>query len=101
MAFCRIQKIFIRDIRAKFGIPNSCQPPDTGQNSGSDISDFQISGQSFINENYHNFRNSHNIDINSDQQLHFTRATRQLKKNDFDVISVNYDAFFFRFITNL
>ena len=36
------------DIRAKFGIPNLPQSPDIVQNSDVGISNFQISGQSFI-----------------------------------------------------
>ena len=34
----------MRDIRAKFGIPNSPESPDIGQNSDGGISDFRISG---------------------------------------------------------
>ena len=40
-----------RDICAEFGIPNSPQSPDIGQNSDGGISDFWISGQFFIKEN--------------------------------------------------
>ena len=54
MAFCSIQLDFLRDIRAKFGIPNLLQSPDIGQNSDRGISNFKISGQSLIKENYHN-----------------------------------------------
>ena len=36
---------FIREIRAKFGIPNFPQSPDTGQNSDGSISDFRFSAQ--------------------------------------------------------
>ena len=63
MAFCsiQIQKHFTRNIR--FGIPNSAQPPDIGQNSDGGISDFRISGQSLIKENYHNSRTSDDIDM--------------------------------------
>ena len=53
----------IRDVRAKFGIPNSPQSPDIGQNSDGAISDFRISGQSFINGNCHNSRTSDDIDM--------------------------------------
>ena len=38
----------IRDIRDKFQIPNLTQSLDIGQNSDRDISDFWISGQSFL-----------------------------------------------------
>ena len=44
-----IQQHFIKDIRAKFGIPNLPQSPDIKQNSDKGISDFRISGQSLIN----------------------------------------------------
>ena len=40
-----IKKIFIRDIHAKFGIPNSHQSPNIGQNSDRGISGFWISDQ--------------------------------------------------------
>ena len=63
LAFCSIQQHFIRDIRAKFGIHNSSQSPDIGQNSDEGISDFQISGQSLIKENCYNSRTSGGIDM--------------------------------------
>ena len=50
-AFCSIQQHFMRDILARFGIPNLPQSPDTGQNLDEGISDFRISGQSLIKEN--------------------------------------------------
>ena len=46
--FCSIQEHFIRDIRTKFGIPNSPKSPDIRQNSDRCISIFWISGQSLI-----------------------------------------------------
>ena len=52
----------MRDIYAKVGIPNSPQSPDIGQNSDVDVSDFWISGQSFIKQNCHNSRTSGDID---------------------------------------
>ena len=36
---------------ANFGIPDSPQCPDIGQNSDGGISNFRISGQSLIKEN--------------------------------------------------
>ena len=51
----------IRDIRAKFCIPNLLQSPDIGQNGV--ISDFRISSQSLIKENCHNSRTSDDIDM--------------------------------------
>ena len=53
LEFCNIQQHFIRDIRPKFGIPNSPQSADIGQNSDGGISNFRISGQSLIKENRH------------------------------------------------
>ena len=41
---CSIRKHFVRDVRAKRGIPNSPQSPDIWQNSNWAISDFRISG---------------------------------------------------------
>ena len=45
-----------------FGISNLPQSPDIRQNSEGGISDFPISGQSFIKENYNNSRTSTDID---------------------------------------
>ena len=45
-------------IYAEFGIPNSLQYSDIWQNSDGGISDFQISDQSLIKENYKNSRTS-------------------------------------------
>ena len=52
-----------KDSCAKFGIPNSPQSPDTGQNLDGVIPDLRISGQSLIKENCHNSRTSDDIDI--------------------------------------
>ena len=46
LAFSSIQKHFIREIHAKFGITNLSKSPDIVQNSDRGISDSQISGQS-------------------------------------------------------
>ena len=54
---------FIRDVRAKFGIPNSPQSPDIRQNSDGGISEFRISRQSLIKGNCHNSRASDDIDM--------------------------------------
>ena len=50
-------------VGAKFGISNSPQPPDIGQNSDGGISDFRNSGQSLIKENCHNSKTSDDIDM--------------------------------------
>ena len=63
LAFCSIQLHFIRNVRAKFAIPNSSYSPDIGQNSDWGISDFRISGQSLIKKNWHNSRASYDIDM--------------------------------------
>ena len=52
-----------RDIRAKFGIPNSPQSSDIGQNSDGGVFDFPISGQSLIKENCYNSTTSNEIDM--------------------------------------
>ena len=63
LEFGSIQQYFIEDIRAKFGIHNLSQSPDTGQNSDGGISDFRISAQSLIKENCYNSKTSDDIDI--------------------------------------
>ena len=55
--------VFIKDIRAEFGIPNLPQSPDIELNSDGSICDFPISGQFFIYENCHNSRTSHDIEV--------------------------------------
>ena len=42
LAFCSIQEHFVKDIRAKFGIPNFPQSPDIEQNSVLPISRFLV-----------------------------------------------------------
>ena len=63
LVFCSTQQHFIRNICAKFATTNPSQSLDLGQYSDGDIFDFWIFGQSFINENCHNSRTSHDIDI--------------------------------------
>ena len=53
----------IRNISAKFGIDNSPQFLDVGQNADVSISDFRVFGQFPIKENCHNFRTSDDFDI--------------------------------------
>ena len=79
LVFCSIQKQFIRNIGAKFGIPNLRLSLDIGQNSDGRISHFQIYGQSFINENYQNSRISHDIDTS--HNLEFGPVTKIDKRN--------------------
>ena len=63
LVFCSIQKLFIRDIHAKFSTLNSPQSPDNGQILDEGISNFRISDQSLINENCRNSRTSNDIDV--------------------------------------
>ena len=58
IAFCSIQWHFLRYIRAKLSIPTSPYSPDVGEKTEERISDFRISGQSLVKENYHNSRAS-------------------------------------------
>ena len=92
LEFCSIQQHFIRDIRAKFGIHNSPQSPDIGQNSYRGISDFRISCQSFIKENCHNSRTSDDIDMKLGPVTKLDKRNKTTsKKIDVDVMSENCD----------
>ena len=42
LAFCKVNWIFIRDIRDKFGIPNLTQSPAIGKNSEGSVPIFGI-----------------------------------------------------------
>ena len=66
----------MRDIHAKFGIPNSPQSSDIGQNSGRGISHFLIFGQSLINKNCHNSRTSNDIDMKLGQVTKLDKRNR-------------------------
>ena len=81
----------MKDIRAKFIIPISPQSPDVAQNWDVGICDFQISGQSFINENCHNFRTSHNIDIKLGPVTKLDKDATTSKNIDDKVMSANRD----------
>ena len=92
LVFCSIQQNFIREIRAKFGIPNLPQSPDIGQNLDGGISDFQISGQSLIKENCHNSRTSDDIDMKLGPVTKLDKRNKiTSKKFDDDVMSANSD----------
>ena len=72
---------FIRDIRAKFGIPNLSQSQDTGENSDWGIYDFQISGQCLISKNFRN--SSDDIDMKlGPVTKHYKKNTARSKKFD-------------------
>ena len=69
---------------------------DNGQNSDGVISDFQISGQSFINENCRNSRTSYYIDIKLGLVTKLDkRNTATSKTIDDDVWSTNCDVIAF------
>ena len=83
---------FIRNIRAKFGILNSSQSPDIGQNLDGCISNFRISGQSLTKETCHNSGTSDNIDMKLGPvtKLDKRKKTTSKKIGD-DIMSENYD----------
>ena len=72
---------FIRNIYAKFSIPNSLQSPNIGQNSDVGISDFRISGQSLIKENYHNSRTSDDTDMKLGAVTKIDKRNKTTSKN--------------------
>ena len=92
LEFRSIQFHFIRNILVKFGIFNSPQSPDIGQNADGGISDFRISGQSLIKENFHNSRTTDDINMKLVPVTKLGKRNKTLpKKFDDDFISENYD----------
>ena len=90
LAFCSNQQPFVRDIPAKFGIPNLSQSPDIGQSWDGGISDFGISGQSLIKKDCHNYRINHDIDMKlGPATKRDKRRIATLKKFGDNVIWVN------------
>ena len=78
------------------------QSPDIGQNSDGCISNFQISGQTFIEENCDNSRTNNDIDVKLGPVTKLEKKTRQYQKSDDGVISEFVTSLsFFGFITNL
>ena len=71
----------MRNIRDKFGILNFLESPDIGQNFNGGVSDFQISGQPFIEENCHNSRTSNDFDVKLGPVTKLEKKTRQYKKS--------------------
>ena len=69
----------MKDILDKFGLPTSPQSPDIGQKSDGRISDFQISGQPFIEENCHS-RTSNDIDVKLGPVTKLDKKARQYQK---------------------
>ena len=71
-------------------------PLDIKQNPDEGISDFRISGQSFINENCRNSRTSHDKDMKLGPVTKLgQRKTTTSKNLDDDVMSENYDVIMF------
>ena len=92
LEFRSIQLHCIRNILVKFGIFNSPQSPDIGQNPDGGISDFRISGQSLIKENFHNSRTTDDINMKLVPVTKLGKRNKTLpKKFDDDFISENYD----------
>ena len=55
LTFCRIKELFVRNIFAKFDIPNLPKFTDISRNPERDISNFCISGQSLLSKNCPNY----------------------------------------------
>ena len=77
--------------------------PDIGQNSDGGISDFQISGQPFIEENCHNSRTSNDIDVKLGPVTKLEKKNTAIsKKSDDSVLSEFMTSLsLFGFIANL
>ena len=81
------------NIHAKFGIPNSPQSPDIGQNSDEGVSDFRISVESFINKNT---RTSYDIHIKLGPVTKLDKGNTEMSKTfDDDAMSANCDVIVF------
>ena len=104
LAFYSMQWLFFEETPAKFGIPNSSQSPDIGQNSDVSISNLRISGQSLINENCHNSGNNSNIQmklrpITKLDKRNTTTLKKKLSMTTYQQIVTFLS--FFQFMTNL
>ena len=102
LSFCSIQQHFIRDVHGKFGIPNSRQSPDIGQNSDGGISDFPFSGQSLIKGNCRNSRTSVDIDkkLGPVTKRHKRNKTRSKKLTMTSFRKIVTPLIFFQFTAN-
>ena len=68
------------------------QSPDIGQNLYGGISDFWISGQSFMKENCHNARTRDGIDLKLGPVAELDKRNKILSKKNVDnVMSENYN----------
>ena len=72
---------FIRNIHAKFCIPNLIQSPDIAQNLDRGISNFRISCQASINENCHDSITSNVIDMKLDKRTKIGRRNTSRSNN--------------------
>ena len=79
LAFCSIYQNFIRDIHAKFGIPDLHQSPSIGQDGG--ISNFRIYGRSLTKVNCHNSRTSDGIDMKFGLVTKLDKSNKTVFKN--------------------
>ena len=71
-------------------------PVSVGQNADRGISDFRISGESYINENCHNSRTSRDVDIKQRPVTKLDKSnTTTPKKLDDDVMLANCDVIVF------
>ena len=77
------------------------QSPDIGQNSDGRISDFQISGQSFKEENYHNSRTSNGIDVKLGPVTKLEKKNTAISKKSDDGDISEFVTLFFGFMANL
>ena len=79
------------------------QSPDIGQNPDGAISDFQISGQFFINENSHNSRTSYDIDMKLEPATKLGKRKTTMSKNFTTTLCWQIVTLFsfFRFMANL
>ena len=81
---------FFRNICGKIGIPESPLSPDIGQKLEGGNSDFWISVQSLIKENFRNCRTSNNIDMKLGPATKLDKRNKTTsKKSDNSVMLAN------------
>ena len=92
LVFCSIQYLSIRDIPAKFGIPNLPHSTGFGRHSYRGLSNFQISSLSSVNKNWHDTRISNDVNMKLGPMTKLgKRNTAMSKKIDDDDMSASYD----------
>ena len=78
------------------------QSPDHGQNSDGGISDFQISGQSLIKENFYNSRTNYDIDMKFRPVTKLDKRNKGTsKKSDYSCQKIVMSLPFFGFLAYL